>query len=221
MRKIVFLCVIASLMLSGCALFQPRDEKSAEELVGDGMDSYETGKYRKAIESFENLKDWYPFSKYASLAELKIADAYFQLEEYQEAIFAYEEFESLHPRNEAIPYVIYQIGSCHFEQMDSVDRDQSVVQKALDTYNRIMRQFPDNTYAVKAGERIRECQKSLAGHEFYVGLFYYKNKKYKPALRRFEAVLSDYPDVGIHEQALRYITLCKQSIAAQHPEKGK
>jgi outer membrane protein assembly factor BamD len=85
------------------------ESASAQELAWDGMDAYENGNYGKAIDKFQRLKDYYPFSKYAILAELKIADAHYQREEYEEAIFAYENFENLHPRNEATPYVIYQI----------------------------------------------------------------------------------------------------------------
>ena len=83
------------LVLSGCAWFEPKEEKTAQELVQDGVDYFDAGSYKKAIESFEKLRDWYPFSKYAILAELKIADAYFNLESYADAIFAYEEFEQL------------------------------------------------------------------------------------------------------------------------------
>lgn len=212
MKKIISLCIIGLFLLSGCSWFHTRDEKSVEELVDEGMNAFESGKYRKAIESFEKLKDWYPFSKYAILAELKIADSFYNLKEYGEAVFAYEEFENLHPRNEAVPYVIFQTGNCYFEQMDTVDRDQAVVQKALDIYKRLIRQFPDDVYAAKAEKNVRECQKSLAGHELYVGIFYYKSKHYKPALSRFKAVLSNYPDVGIHEQALHYIALCEKSL---------
>ena len=103
---------------------KPARRKTAEELRVEGLEEYEKGNYQKAIKAFEDLKDWYPFSKHAALAELKIADAYFHMEEYEDAVFAYEEFETLHPRNEKTPYAVYQIAKCYFIQVDSVDRDQ-------------------------------------------------------------------------------------------------
>ncbi len=209
------LFLILSLIGSGCAWFSEKpEEKSAAELINDGMTAFEKEKYDVALENFEKLKNWYPFSKYASLAELKTADAYYNLENYDEAVFAYESFESLHPRNEAIPYVIFQIGRCYFEQMDSIDRDQTAAQKALSTFTRLQREHPESLYARKAGPLIRECYESLAGHEFYVGLFYFKSKHYKTALNRFQAVISDYPDVGgLHEKARRYIAMSQARIA--------
>lgn len=203
---------------SGCAWFEKKGEKSAEQLADTGMVLYQDGDYREAIAAFEKLRDWYPFSKFASLAELKIADAHYHLDEYEEAIFAYQEFENLHPRNEAIPYVIYQIGRCYFEQVDTVDRDQTAARLALESFQRLVRQYPEDAYAQKAKEHIRDCYKSLAGHEFYVGLFYYKSKHYKTALSRFKAVLTNYPDVGIHRKALHYIRLSEKALKEQQAQ---
>lgn len=219
--KLLATITAASLIISGCAWFQTTEENTPDQLVSDGMYYFDDGDYRDAIESFEKLKDWYPFSKYTALAQLKIADAYFRLEEFTEAIYAYEEFDSLHPRNEAIPYVIHQIGLCYFNQMDSVDRDQTSTRKALETFRRLVSQFPDSEYTVSGREYIKVCQKNLAAHEFYVGMFYYKNEYYKPALYRFRAVLSNYPDVGIHQEALRYIALCEASLAKAQETKNE
>ena len=199
----------------GCAWFETKDEKSAQELVQDGVDYFEAGSYKKAIESFEKLRDWYPFSRYAILAELKIADAYFNLESYADAIFAYEEFEQLHPRNEAVPYVIYRIGRSYFNQIDSIDRDHSNATKALETYRRLVAQYPDDAYAGMARSDMLACYQNLSGHEFYVGVFYYKNKNYKAAKARFTAVVEKYPDVGYHYRALTYLANCDAWIRQQ------
>ena len=215
MNRTVALILVLLFVLSGCAWFKSKEEKNAQELISDGMDQFNDGNYKEAVDSFEKLKDWYPFSKYVILAELKIADAHYYLKNYPEAVSAYESFENLHPRNEAVPYVIYQIGLCYYEQIDTVDRDQTSAKNALDTFKRLVRQFPDNSYSQRAKERIKVCIKSLAGHDLYVGLFYYKSKHYKAALDRFKSVLTNYPDVGVHERALKYIALCKNQLSKE------
>jgi len=213
MKGITRLFIIVLFLSSGCAWFETKEEKSADILISDAMHSFEKESYRDAIESFQKLKNWYPFSQFATLAELKTADAHYQLDEYTEAIAGYETFESLHPRNEAIPYVIYQIGLCYFNQMDTIDRDQSATQKALETFNRLINLYPLDQYAVKAKDHILNCRKNLAEHELYVGMFYYRSNYYKTALSRFEAVISEYPDIDkIHEKAKQYIELCEESI---------
>jgi len=190
---------------------------TAEELAINGMDQFENGNYNKAVENFQRLKDIYPFSRYAILAELKLGDAHYRLEQYEDALFAYEEFEKLHPRNEAIPYVIYQIGRCHFDRVTTPDRDQTAARKALDAFTRLQKQFPNDPYSRSAAEHMVACYKSLSGHEFIVGEFYFKSKHFKAALSRFRTVLSDYPDVGYHQSALNLIAACEKKIAEETP----
>jgi outer membrane protein assembly factor BamD len=226
MKPIPIAGLIFVLMLTGCGSLQDKINKflgakeadTARELAWEGMDDYESGRYRTAIEKFQKLKDFYPFSKYTILAELKIADAHYQLEEYEDAIFEYENFERLHPRNEAIAYVIYQIGRCYYDQMDTPDRDQTSARKALETFQRLMKQFPQDQYARRAEEHISKCMKSLAAHNYLIGVFYYKTKHYKAALHRFMSIISRYPDVGYHQQALEYIAKCETEIAKEAPD---
>jgi len=222
MKYKLILPVVAMLLFSGCSLFfdSKTDEKTAQELVNDGMEAFNSQRYRSAIESFDKLKDWYPFSKYAILAELKIADAHFYLGEYEAAITAYESFENLHPRNEATPYVIFQRGMSYIEQLETIDRDQTSAKKAIETFNRLKKTYPVSEYTAQAENYIRLSLKNMAGHEFYVGEFYFKNKHYKAAVVRFKTVVSSYPDVGLTQKALEYIARCDAALAKEAaPEK--
>ena len=202
MKRLIVVGIIILFAGTGCSALKKtwnaitgKDEtRSAQQLAWDAMDAFEDGDYKEAIEDFQQLRDWYPFSKYAILAELKMADAHYQLEQYEEAIFAYEEFEKLHPRNQAIPYVIYQIGRCYYDQIDTIDRDQKPARKALETFQRLSKQFPNDPYARSGAEHIPKCLKSLAGNDYYIGL-------------------SNYPDVGYHQEALEYIAKCEATLS--------
>lgn len=196
----------------GCAWFQPKEEKTARDLAEEGMKAYEDNDFRNSLEAFEKLRDWYPFSKYALLADLKLGDAHYNLKEYDEAISAYEEFENLHPKNEAVPYVVYQIGRCYLDRLEVIDRDQTMARQAVQIFKRLIRTYPDSPFAKKAKEHIRTCNRNLAEHDFYVGMFYYKTKHYKAAMERFKMVLRSYPDLGVHYKALQYIALCQTII---------
>ncbi|NVM22630.1 MAG: outer membrane protein assembly factor BamD [Desulfobacterales bacterium] len=214
LKKAVWFSIILLLAVTlfGCAWSRPKQEKTARELADEAMEALRDKDYRKTIESFEKLKDWYPFSQYAILAELKLGDAHYFRKEYEEAVFAYEQFESLHPKNEAVPYVVYQIGRCHFDRLKSIDRDQTMARDAARTFERLIRNHPGSPFSEKAAEHIRICKKSLAEHDFYVGMFYYKSKHYKAALERFKTVLKSYPDLGVHYKAIQYVALCRDRI---------
>ncbi|MFZ7125017.1 MAG: outer membrane protein assembly factor BamD [Desulfobacterales bacterium] len=216
MKRFLLLIIIICLTCSGCSLlghfFKAEEDESDTFLAWDGMEKYEEGDYKGAKAAFEKIKDWYPYSKFAMLAELKVADAHFKLGEYEEAIFAYEEFENLHPRNEAMPYVVFQIGRCYFARIDSPDRDQEMAKRARDTFIRLMTTYPEDEYTVKAREYYNKTLKSLAESEFNIGLFYYRSKHYRAALNRFRSVIEKYPDVGVHQKALDYIALTEAQI---------
>ncbi len=205
----------AAALTAGCSLFGPReaDVEPVEVLLQEGTEAYEKGEYKQALEAFELIKDWYPFSKHVTYAELKIGDSYYHLKQYEDAIGAYEEFAELHPGNKARPYVIYQIGRCYFDQIDTIDRDQTNTRKALEAFRQLQQQHPDSMHAERADDHINRCLKQLAGNEFYIGKFYFKSKRYKAALKRFQAVVTAYPDVGLHGQAMRYIARCEDRLA--------
>lgn len=204
---VVGMCVLWSLALAGCGtnltqyyfgdLFGKSSstiDKNAEQLAVEGMEKMGEKDYDEALKAFQKLKEQYPYSKYAILAELKLGDAYFQKGDYAEAALAYEEFARLHPRNEVIPYVIYQLGMSHFLTFTSIDRDPSETQQAMEAFQRVIQAFPDSQYARKSREQLFECQKRLVAHEFYVGEFYFKQGRYRSAKERLERISLNYPE---------------------------
>jgi len=208
----LFLITILCMTIS-CASGPPKREKKAIELLKEGEQAFQAGKYQKAIESFENLIDWYPFSTNASKAELRIADAHYYLGQYHDAIFAYEGFERLHPTHEKAPYVLNQIGTCFLNQLDTIDRDQTPAIQAVRYFDRIRHEYPHSQYAIEAKNKMMTCYKSLAENEFYVGLLYYKAERYQAAINRFQVVITRYPDVGVHHKAITYIAKCRIAMA--------
>ena len=218
----IVITVAAALLLGGCSLwtdlFGDDEEKSAAELIDEGMTNLEKGRYEAATEAFQNAKDRYPYSQYAALAELKMADALFKKREYEAAYEGYTEFERLHPKHKEVPYVLYQKGMCNFSQMSTIDRDQSQTLLAKEDFEVLVRRFPQNDYAKRARLNIRQCLIYLAEYELYVGHYYYKMGKYRSAMVRYANIIERYPDMGQYHEAMEYITKCKDKIAEESEE---
>lgn len=224
--RVALPCVLLLLLSGGCStiknFFGGEEEKSAAELMSEGTRSFEKGHLTQARESFQQLKDRYPYSKFATAAELKMADAMYENEDFDEAYDAYEQFERLHPKNAEIPYVIYQKGMCQFRQMKTIDREQTHTVKAKEEFERLVGRFPRDEYAQKARKNIRECLIFLAENELYVGNYYYKMGKYRAALARYTFLIENYPDLGQYHHALESIARCKSKIEAEEKkEEGK
>lgn len=226
MKKILLgiFCTMIVILMAGCAGKQV--EKTADQLAQEGERHFEDEKYRNAIEAYKRLKDWYPYSPHARKALLRVADSHYHLEEYEEAIFGYEQYEQLYPNDPEVPYVIYRIGLCHFDRMKTIDRTQVPARNALETFERLKSRFPASHYAEKAGQKIEKCLENIAGHEFYVGRFYFKSGHYKAAASRFQNVVDLYPDhLEVHKEAVDYLAMAetrleKQDAPPETPETG-
>ena len=211
--NIAVICLLL-LSLGGCAqigsLFGGDDDEkdvrlSAQTLAGKGMEEFSNGRYYKARKSFEEILDYYPFSPEAMLAQLKGADSNYYMENYQEALMLYHEFEERHPTNEAIPYVMYQIAMSHYQQIDRVDRDTNGAENAIREFSKLLRAFPDSPYTNEARARIRAANEFLVNHEYFVVEFYLRTEKYKEAETRLQYLISTYPDATITPKAQKLL----------------
>jgi outer membrane protein assembly factor BamD len=224
--KIVILALLLPLIFSGCSSFNifSKSEKpkaSPELLYSQASAEFKDGHYKKAQEYFLKLKEEYPLHELAILAEIGIANSLYSDKEYAEAQNAYADFVSLHPTNENVPYALYQLGMCHYNEIGDIDRDQTETIKAKKELEKLVARYPESKYSAMAGKLILECKQKLAEHEFYVGRFYLKQKKYKAALSRFETMAKDYANVGLDYKIEYYINETKVKIAEEEKLKLK
>lgn len=202
--------------LGGCAqiksLFSGDDEEaqeiqlSAQTLAGQGMEEFSNGNYYKARKNFDQILDYYPFSPEAMLAQLKAADSNYYMENYQEALMLYHEFEERYPTNEAIPYVMYQIAMSHYQQIDRIDRDTSGAENSIREFSKLLRAFPNSPYTGEARARIRAANEFMVNHEYFVVEFYLRTEKYEEAEARLQYLVSTYPDATITPKAKQLLT---------------
>jgi len=223
--KIFILTIIMLFCVAGCQLsFLKKDEMvkgTPEGLYSRGSLEYQDGNYTKAREYFTRLREEYPLHNLAVLADMGIADSYFSDrglfndKGYIEAENAYSDFINLHPTNENIPYAIYQLGMCHYNQIEAIDRDQTETVKARKEFEKLIARYPESKFATMAERFILECKQKQAEHEFYVGKFYFVQKKYKAALTRLETIARDFPNIGLDYKVEYLISETKIKIAEE------
>jgi len=209
-----------AILASGCASWSKKEpDPTPQAVYEDGMKLLQKKKYERAAEAFRKFKEEFPLSDYTPLVDLRIADAHFFDKKYAEAIILYEEFRKLHPLHPEMPYAIYQLGMCRYNQMRSPDRDQTETEKAIEQFRYLIENFPQSPYAAKAKKSMQACQKQLADHEFHIGHFYFRMKKYKAALGRFEGILKKYPESGLDEKIKPLVKTCQLEIAKEEEKR--
>jgi outer membrane protein assembly factor BamD len=215
------LTALALLLSLACAGTPPQEEiPSAERYYQRALEALEGRPvflvfrdvdYAKAIELFQEVIDNYPYSDYATLAELKIADVYFEQERFEEAGSYYQDFVELHPKHPQVSYAIYRRGECAFRQMRDQDRDQTPTQEAVAQFRFLLEEYPQSEYAPDARLKLGEAENRLAAHVLEVADFYFDRKQYYAAADRYREALEAYP---LHSDRLR--TLYRLALSLQN-----
>jgi outer membrane protein assembly factor BamD len=179
--------------------------KNAAVYFQEGEDFYEKGLYRDAIASWEKVRDSYFSPELNTLAELKIAEAYFLSEEYIEAAVSYEEFLKNHPDHPRVPDVLYQLGLCYTYQMLGPDQDQSSTIYALNAFRTLKERFPEDRRMEEVQIYIDRCLNQLASNEVNIGQFYLKTKHFAASISRLAGVIEKYPNYYERDKAYYYL----------------
>lgn len=177
--------------------------------------------YEKAMETFydrdwvgvpivmEEVKREFAGSRWARLAQLRIADAHYRQASYPEAITAYREFLREFPNDNEVPYARYRVILCQFDSRgDSLlsppleERDLVNIHEADRNIAEFLKDYPN----YKERERVLYMQQwvrgMLARHELYVARYYLQKDKLKAAVSRTEYALVNYKDTGLEPEAL-------------------
>ena len=160
---------------------------SAQKNYEKGLKELEAKDWVAASKYFGFIKSRFPYSKYAVLAELRLADAEFGAEQYLEAIDSYRLFVKFHPTHEMVQngYAQFRIGEAYYQQLPSdfwmfppsYEKDQSSTEDAANELKSFLDKYPDSPYRGKAKEIVVKVGKKLADHEWYVARYYWDRGK--------------------------------------------
>ncbi len=215
-----FLCLLLIVGMCACAAAPDiKKPNTDEDYYNKAMAFFKARNYFDAIPAFQELKEKFPLSPYAVLAELRLGDSHFYKEEYVEAIHMYENFRRLHPNNQSVPYSIYMTGMCYYNQILTIDRDPTFARQAAEQFQQLLELYPTSPYTGKALFKLSESRRIIAEHEFHIAEFYLFYKNYSGAISRFNAILKEYPYAIPRERVIFYIA--KANFLSDQKERGQ
>jgi outer membrane protein assembly factor BamD len=178
------------------------DDQQVAGLYNEGLNRLNNGSYSAAGKKFAEVERLHPYSKWATKALLMQSFAFYQDNQYSDAINASQRFISLHPGHVDTPYAYYLVAISQYEQIADVQHDQSQTQSALDALDEVSRRFPDSKYAADAKQKALLARDHLAGKEMEVGRYYVKHGSYLAGINRFKKVVTDYQTSSQTPEAL-------------------
>jgi outer membrane assembly lipoprotein YfiO len=180
------------LLISGCSGTVKR--LSAKEYYAQATEAFTREDYLSSADAYQDLLDQYPLNPYAEEAQLKIAYSRYLDKKYTEALGSFSDFERSYPTSSHLPFVQYYRGMSYLEQMRSIDRDQSVTEKADDFFRVVADRYRDSSFATIAEEKSRACREAMAAHELYVIDFQLKRNAKMAAKARLRLLIEEYPE---------------------------
>ncbi len=201
--------------LAGCETTNAKP-KSAIDYTENAKRDYERAmralndKNWEVVEGlFNDVRKNYSYSRYARLAELRIADANYQQDKLPEAISAYKAFVHDYPNDPEVPYARYQIAKGEYDSVSvSVflppleERDLASVNDALATIRGFLSDYPSSEHTEQLRYMLEVVLGLLARHELYVARYYLAKDNFVAAAARVDYAVTAFPNSGLEAEAL-------------------
>ncbi len=210
MRRLPSALLLAASVLACSHLLGEKTGKTAEEDFKIASDHYQDKSWPEAQKAFERVRMKYPYSKYAALSELRIADLKFEQDKFIEAAEAYRQFVKMHPTHEDVDYAAFRIGLSSWKDAPSqfflfppdFEKDQAQVRGAVTAFQDFLKNYPSSKHAPEGQKLLAEARGKLAEHEWYVAAFYRKRDRWPAVAVRLEGLVRDYPGSKYEPEAL-------------------
>ncbi len=220
--------------VAGCAEFNESTRgvsysSSAKDNYEHGLDQLKRENWLEAIKLFQYTRSKFGFSKWATLAELGMADAHYGQEHFSEAVEGYRGFIKNHPTHEKVQngYCAFRIGEAYYKQIPtdwflsppSYEKDQGPVQDALRELQGFVTEYGDSPHLGQARKLLDDCAHRLADHELYVAEFYLKRGKPLATIGRLDGVRKRYPGTTVEAEVL--LLLGRTYLAMEKPGEAR
>ena len=195
------------LPVAGCAknkaetdtAYVARDVNTLYSLAKQRVDQ---GNYETAAKLFDEVERQHPYSVWARRAQLMSSFSYYMAQKYPDAISSAQRFLTIHPGNKDAPYAHYLIAMSYYQQIEDVTRDQKITQQSSDSFNELIRRYPQSRYAADARLKLDLINDHLAGKEMEIGRFYQRAGNWLASAYRFRTVIEKYQTTSHTPEAL-------------------
>lgn len=165
--------------------------------------------WEEAALLFKEVKRKYGYSRYARLADLRLADIEYKQEKFAEAITAYKGFVHDYPNDPEVPYARFRVAKALFEQSSPTlllppleERDLASVHEAYDAIRAFLGDYPNYKRARELDYMLEMVSGLLARHELYVARFYLTRGNFQAAVARCQYALRTYEGSGLEAEAM-------------------
>ncbi len=224
----------AAFLFLGCGSSMKTASDSADRTVtlshqsgaeyARGLAALRAGDYAKAMDSFQSVARGPSYVRYTALARLRLADALYFQEQFDEAVEGYRGFVELNAADPNLHYAYFRMAESKvrsiagdFLLMPPTDRrDPNRVWSALHLLDDFVARFPDSPHIDEALALRMRMAKTVASFEMEVARFYMTRKKPVGAVKRIRGLMKSVPQMFRDEDT--HLALAEALAAASDKE---
>ena len=193
----------------------------AEMAFKSAVKLQKSSRYEEALVEFQSIENSYPYSKYAKLSKLRIADVHYAMKNFIQAHYQYKYYHELYPRERNSDYALFRAGMSQYKQMPkAIDRDLSLASEVLKTWRKTLVKHPNTQYTDKILEYQQKVIQKLGQKELYIAKFYHKQDHCISAQKRIRKLFKQHPAFLNNPEALKIAIDCAKQLEDE-PAKRK
>ncbi|PKN57353.1 MAG: hypothetical protein CVU56_11520 [Deltaproteobacteria bacterium HGW-Deltaproteobacteria-14] len=182
-------------------------QDSARRSYYEGMGELVDGNYIAATQLFQDVARSPRYVRFAALAKLRIGDALYLQDRYQEATELYRSFASQYKSDPNLPYARFQVAACYYNRVPSewfasppaYEMDQSLTYQAEAELKGFLDTFPTSRFAPRARSMLGEVRQMLFEAELFAADFYERRDRWRAVAWRLDRAIDNYPELGLKE----------------------
>lgn len=154
--------------LTACSSTGGAGSKDVAQVYAAALKDLKDGLYPEATTGFSEVKTKFPYSRYAALADLRLADTHFEQGKYIEAVDAYRSFLKYHPTHPEAVYAMLQIAESYYQQIPTdwwflppgAEKDQANTRLAISAFRDLLARFSAQAKDTDQTQ-IEDCRKQI------------------------------------------------------------
>lgn len=181
----------------------------ARTAYNEALKSFQAREWDDAKALFTDIKKLFPYTRYARLAELRLADINFEQEKFADSVTSFREFISNHKNDPEIEYARFKVSKALFKDIDDTiflppqeERDQATALEAYKELRNFLRDYPRTRYEKEVRYMYEVVVGRLVRHELYVARYYLRADNFPAAVARVDYAVKTFPGSGLEPEAL-------------------
>ena len=148
--KLAAMGVFVLSVLAACASTEESDVLAPEEQFARAESRFADGDYRDAIADYQTFTFNYPQDARVVEARWKIAQGYYELEDWATAAQEYLNFQRDHAADPRAAEALFMAGRAYQEMSLRPELDQRDTERAVNAYDRVVVEYPRSEFVEEA-----------------------------------------------------------------------